>query len=96
MLLNLKVYNTIDELVAAKDKNREVRIQMWKHRVRQGWSGYVEESEEEKRKEREEKQKRMELYEKLFHDPEIHAEALAELERRRQRNTETLREYGLL
>ena len=95
-LFNLKVYNTIDELVAAKDKNREVRIQMWKHRVRQGWSGYVEESEEEKRKEREEKQKRMELYEKLFHDPEIHAEALAELERRRQRNTETLREYGLL
>ncbi len=41
-------------------------------------------------------QEQVALFERLLNDPEIHAEALAELERRRQRNTETLREYGLL
>mgnify|MGYP007046664688 FL=1 len=41
-------------------------------------------------------QKQTALFERLLNDPEIHASALAELEQRRQRNTETLREYGLL
>ena len=36
------------------------------------------------------------LFERLLNDLKIHAEALAELERRRQRNTETIRGYGLL
>ncbi len=41
-------------------------------------------------------QKQTALFERLLNDPDIHAKALAELERRRQRNTETLRKYGLL
>ncbi len=57
-LLYLKVYNTMDELVAARDKNRELYNQMREYRVKHNWPGYIERSEEEKQKLREESQKR--------------------------------------
>lgn len=97
-LFNLKVYDSADEFSAARSKDRELNIQMAQYRNRNKWPSYLKiDSEEIMRSEANEaNQKQTALFEKLLNDPEIHAEALAEMERRRQRNTEILRGYGLL
>lgn len=97
-LFNLKVYDSADEFSKARSKDRKLNIQVVQHRNKNKWPSYLEiDSEETMWSEANEaNQKQTALFEKLLNDPEIHTEALAELELRRQQNTETLRGYGLL
>ena len=98
-LFNLKAYNNADEFSVARIRERELGIQMIQHRIKNKWPDYLAiYGEDTMQLEMPSKglQEQTALFERLLNDPEIHAEALAELERRRQRNMETLRGYGLL
>ncbi len=98
-LFSLKVYNNADEFSVARIRERELGIQMIQYRIRNKWPDYLAiYGEDTMQLEMPSKghQEQTALFERLLNDPEIHAEALAELERRRQRNMETLRGYGLL
>ena len=92
-LFNFKVYSSVDEFsVAIRQQSKWIKERLF-YKIKRGYEmDYGGLRLGRKKMEREQTA----LFSQLFNDPEVHAKALAELERRRQRNTEIIRGYGLL